>query len=288
MQYPNLPLLALQAAAVLQGNTSQIILAVSPDSKGSPSNNMKFIFLVWTFCKLISYGQVNVNFKTTKPTPTEKSEDSIWYHFEPRCCHAPYVETARLLPIIHPKAPWLILGYTSVYYLLNHFTPFLGRFRLFGHLLHMLMIGIPVGSTLVKINLRALLHSIEERLPNEWIPDMVEYWREGQRISQVVCHTFILWRHSKNLCVNVVSPKFVTGGIWAIAVVCCAVYSEENLPCVCPHFEINHVLVAVPPEKACLQAGVVMWEHLQYFWYCHKPWWLWDGCPRVSGEAHEH
>ncbi|KAJ9064850.1 hypothetical protein DSO57_1025956 [Entomophthora muscae] len=35
----------------------------------------------------------------------------------------------------------------------------------------MLMIGIPVGYTLVKLNLGALLHSIGERLPNEWIPD---------------------------------------------------------------------------------------------------------------------
>ncbi|KAJ9052221.1 hypothetical protein DSO57_1036436 [Entomophthora muscae] len=35
----------------------------------------------------------------------------------------------------------------------------------------MLMIGIPVGFTLVKFNLGALLHSIGERLPNEWIPD---------------------------------------------------------------------------------------------------------------------
>ncbi|KAJ9054203.1 hypothetical protein DSO57_1017166 [Entomophthora muscae] len=62
-------------------------------------------------------------------------------------------------------------GYTSVYYLLNHFTLFLGRFRLFGHLLHTLMIGIPVGSTLAKFNLGAPLHLIEERLLNEWIPD---------------------------------------------------------------------------------------------------------------------
>ncbi|KAJ9057666.1 hypothetical protein DSO57_1020533 [Entomophthora muscae] len=34
------------------------------------------------------------------------------------------------------------------------------------------MIGIPVGSTLVKFNLGALLHSIGERLPNEWIPNI--------------------------------------------------------------------------------------------------------------------
>ncbi|KAJ9088226.1 hypothetical protein DSO57_1025113 [Entomophthora muscae] len=33
------------------------------------------------------------------------------------------------------------------------------------------MIGIPVGFALVKFNLGALLHSIGERLPNEWIPD---------------------------------------------------------------------------------------------------------------------
>ncbi|KAJ9063410.1 hypothetical protein DSO57_1000003 [Entomophthora muscae] len=132
---------------------------------------MKFIFLVWTFCVLISHGQSNVNFETLKPTPTDKSEDSIWYRFGLRQQHAPYIETAQFPPIIHPKAPWLVLGYTSVYYLLNHFTPFLGRFHLFGHLLHMLMIGIPVGSTLIKFNLGALLHSIGERLPNEWIPD---------------------------------------------------------------------------------------------------------------------
>ncbi|KAJ9070592.1 hypothetical protein DSO57_1006311 [Entomophthora muscae] len=35
----------------------------------------------------------------------------------------------------------------------------------------MLMIGIPVETTLVKFNLGALLHSIGERLPNEWIHD---------------------------------------------------------------------------------------------------------------------
>ncbi|KAJ9056894.1 hypothetical protein DSO57_1027987 [Entomophthora muscae] len=35
----------------------------------------------------------------------------------------------------------------------------------------MLMIGIPVGSILIKFNLGALFHSIGERLPNEWIPD---------------------------------------------------------------------------------------------------------------------
>ncbi|KAJ9086164.1 hypothetical protein DSO57_1039663 [Entomophthora muscae] len=128
---------------------------------------MKFIFLVWTFCVLIGYGQANVNFKPPKPAPTNKSEDSIWYRFEPSQQHAPYVETAQLPPIINPKAPWLVLGYTSVYYLLNYFIPFLGRFRLFGHPLHMLMIGIPVGSTLVKFNLGDLLHLIGERLPNE-------------------------------------------------------------------------------------------------------------------------
>ncbi|KAJ9070401.1 hypothetical protein DSO57_1008441 [Entomophthora muscae] len=133
---------------------------------------MKFIFLLWTLCVLINYGQANVNFENPEPTPTDKSEDSISYRFGLRQRHAPYVETAQFPPIIHPKAPWLVLGYTSVYYLLNHFTPFLGKFRLFGHLLHMLMIGILVGSTLIKFNLRALLHSIGEKLPNEWIPDI--------------------------------------------------------------------------------------------------------------------
>ncbi|KAJ9049560.1 hypothetical protein DSO57_1039612 [Entomophthora muscae] len=127
---------------------------------------MNFIFLIWTLCVLINFGQANVNFENPEPNPTEKSEDSIWYCFGPCQRHAPYVETAQSPSIIHPKAPWLVLGYTSVYYLLNHFTPFLGRFRLFGHLLHMLMIGIPVGSTLIKFNLGALLHSIGERLPN--------------------------------------------------------------------------------------------------------------------------
>ncbi|KAJ9065887.1 hypothetical protein DSO57_1015123 [Entomophthora muscae] len=142
---------------------------------------MKFIFLVWTFCVLISYGQANEKFETPKPTPTNKSEDSIWYCFGPCHCHAPYTETAQFPPIIHSNAPWLVLGYTSIYYLINHFTPFLGRFCLFDHLLHMLMIGVPVGSTLVKLNLGALLHSIGERLPNEWIPDT------HQSDPQVLC-----------------------------------------------------------------------------------------------------
>ncbi|KAJ9084118.1 hypothetical protein DSO57_1027590 [Entomophthora muscae] len=36
----------------------------------------------------------------------------------------------------------------------------------------MLMIGIPVGSTLAKFNLGSLLHSIGERLHNEWITNI--------------------------------------------------------------------------------------------------------------------
>ncbi|KAJ9071027.1 hypothetical protein DSO57_1001275 [Entomophthora muscae] len=44
----------------------------------------------------------------------------------------------------------------------------------------MFIIGIPVGSTLVKFNLGALLHSIGERLPNKWIPESqpghAPYW----------------------------------------------------------------------------------------------------------------
>ncbi|KAJ9074384.1 hypothetical protein DSO57_1039668 [Entomophthora muscae] len=109
--------------------------------------------------------------KTLNQLLLKNLKTQIWYCFGLRQRHAPYVETAQFPPIIHPKAPWLVLGYTSSYYLLNHFTPFLRRFCLFGHLLHMLMIGVPVGSTLIKFNLGALLHSIGERLPNEWIPD---------------------------------------------------------------------------------------------------------------------
>ncbi|KAJ9052933.1 hypothetical protein DSO57_1029175 [Entomophthora muscae] len=171
---------------------------------------MKSIFLVWAFCVLISHEQANVNFETPEPNLTDKSEDSIWYCFGPQCCHAPYVETAQFPPIIHPKAPWLVLGYTSVYYLLNHFSPFLGRFRLFGHLFHMLMIGIPVVSTLVKFNLGALLNSIGERLPNEWIPDRLEHLQT--RLIGKVCdeedhphyHTTVkeLTRAYKELCLH--------------------------------------------------------------------------------------
>ncbi|KAJ9071047.1 hypothetical protein DSO57_1001293 [Entomophthora muscae] len=166
---------------------------------------MKSIFLVWDFCVLISYGQANVNFETPESTPTEKSEDSIWYCFGPRHCHASYVETAQFPPIIHPKARWLVLGYTSAYYLLSHFTPFLGRFRLFGHILHMLMIGILVGSTLVKFNLGALLHSVGESLPNEWIPETLlhvllsgnattqQVWINIVRNLYFLCLTYIKW-----------------------------------------------------------------------------------------------
>ncbi|KAJ9062084.1 hypothetical protein DSO57_1014506 [Entomophthora muscae] len=167
-------------------------------------NNMKFTFLVWSLCVLTNYGQANVNFKNPEPTPTDKSEDSIWYCFGPRQRHVPYVETAQFPPIIHPKAPWLVLGYTSVYYLLNHFTFFLGRFRLFGHLLHMLMIGIPVGSTLIKFNLGALLHSIGERLPNEWIPDNVK------PVVFLPRHFPMPFLH----CLHMASPSFSASFLW--------------------------------------------------------------------------
>ncbi|KAJ9073055.1 hypothetical protein DSO57_1020712 [Entomophthora muscae] len=137
-------------------------------------NSMKNLLLMWVFCLLLGSCWANVNFRSPEPTPTDKSEGSIWNCFGPHYRHALYVEIARFPPIVHPQAPWLVLGYTSVYHLLNHFTLFLGKFQLLGHLLHMLMVGIPVGTTLVKFNLGALLHSIGGKLPNEWIPDNYE------------------------------------------------------------------------------------------------------------------
>ncbi|KAJ9060200.1 hypothetical protein DSO57_1039701 [Entomophthora muscae] len=74
-----------------------------------PPNNMKFIFLVWTLCVLINYGQANINFKNPEPTPTDKSEDSIWYRFGLRQRHAPYIKSS--IPTNHPpQGPLVGLG----------------------------------------------------------------------------------------------------------------------------------------------------------------------------------
>ncbi|KAJ9070570.1 hypothetical protein DSO57_1006620 [Entomophthora muscae] len=107
---------ALPAKNLAQVTPEKNELAAQDWIPDTPFNSLKFIFLLWAFCVLNSYRQANVNFKTPEPTPTNESEDSICYCFGPRCCHAPYAETTKFPPIIYPKAPWLVLGYTSVYF----------------------------------------------------------------------------------------------------------------------------------------------------------------------------
>ncbi|KAJ9073128.1 hypothetical protein DSO57_1019899 [Entomophthora muscae] len=59
------------------------------------------------------------------------------------------------------KEPWLVLGYTSVYY---------REIQVSRPLVTYVMIGILLETTLFKLNVGALLHYIGEKLTNEWIP----------------------------------------------------------------------------------------------------------------------
>ncbi|KAJ9053375.1 hypothetical protein DSO57_1024764 [Entomophthora muscae] len=83
-------------------------------------------------------------------------------------------------PVIFPGAPWYVLAYVALYYGLTYFALFLGSYRLWGYLVNTLMVGIPVGSSLVGLHPSALLHYLGSFLPQEWIPDTL--------VAQIVFH----------------------------------------------------------------------------------------------------
>ena len=130
-----------------------------------------WIFL-WFLLLGLMCAEVDYVLKTTvKPLGTKQSP---WdYLYKKAEIPQPKPEATPPLPppILRPGAPWYVLTYLAVYYGLHRFSPFLGYYRIWGYIVNLLMVGIPVGSSLVGFHPSSLFHHLGSFLPQEWIPD---------------------------------------------------------------------------------------------------------------------
>ncbi|KAJ9064979.1 hypothetical protein DSO57_1024816 [Entomophthora muscae] len=74
--------------------------------------------------------------------------------------------------LVRPYASFYLLTYVVGYYMLGYFSSMLGRFAYLGHLGHLAMIMVPIGSVIAGLNLGALAHQIGNLFPVKWVPDI--------------------------------------------------------------------------------------------------------------------
>ncbi|KAJ9089431.1 hypothetical protein DSO57_1013179 [Entomophthora muscae] len=67
-----------------------------------------------------------------------------------------------------PAEPSLVRPYASFYLLTSMFR----RFAYLGHLRHLAMITVPIGSVIAGLNLGALAHQLRNLFPVKWVPDI--------------------------------------------------------------------------------------------------------------------
>ncbi|KAJ9089574.1 hypothetical protein DSO57_1011629 [Entomophthora muscae] len=81
-----------------------------------------------------------------------------------------------------PYASFYLLSYMVGYYLLGCFSSMLGRFAYLGHLGHLAMITVPIGSVIKGLNLGALAHQIGNWFPAKWVPDNCNGYQVGREV----------------------------------------------------------------------------------------------------------
>ncbi|KAJ9057686.1 hypothetical protein DSO57_1020277, partial [Entomophthora muscae] len=73
--------------------------------------------------------------------------------------------------LVRPYTSFYLLTYVVGYYMLGCFSSMLRRFAYLGHLGHLAMITVPIGSVIAGLNLGALAHQIGNLFPVKWVPD---------------------------------------------------------------------------------------------------------------------
>ncbi|KAJ9069621.1 hypothetical protein DSO57_1016623 [Entomophthora muscae] len=74
--------------------------------------------------------------------------------------------------LVRPYASFYLLTYLVGYYLLGCFSSMFGRFAYLGHLGHLAMVTVPIGSVIAGLNVGALAHQLGSLFPAKWVPDM--------------------------------------------------------------------------------------------------------------------
>ncbi|KAJ9050145.1 hypothetical protein DSO57_1017137 [Entomophthora muscae] len=90
--------------------------------------------------------------------------------------------------LVRPYASFYLLTYLVGYYLLGCFSSMFGRFAYLGHLGHLAMITVPIGSVITGLNVGALAHQLGSLFPAKWVPDN---WDVQEVLDQYkVCEKF--------------------------------------------------------------------------------------------------
>ncbi|KAJ9082935.1 hypothetical protein DSO57_1000234 [Entomophthora muscae] len=76
-------------------------------------------------------------------------------------------------PLVRPYTSFYLLTYLIGYYLLGCFSSMFGRFAYLGHLGHLAMVTVPIGSAIAGLNVGALAHQLGSLFPAKWVPNML-------------------------------------------------------------------------------------------------------------------
>ncbi|KAJ9076722.1 hypothetical protein DSO57_1023468 [Entomophthora muscae] len=84
--------------------------------------------------------------------------------------------------LVRPYASFYLLMYVVEYYLIGWFSSMFGRFAYLGHLGHLAIVTVPIGSVIAGFNLGALAHQLGNLFPAKWVPDtQMAYKRSGSK-----------------------------------------------------------------------------------------------------------
>ncbi|KAJ9069445.1 hypothetical protein DSO57_1018524 [Entomophthora muscae] len=93
---------------------------------------------------------------------------------------------------VRPNASFYLLTYVVGYYLLGHFSSMMGRFAYLGHLGHLVMIMVSIGSVIAGLNLGALAHQIRNLFPIKWVPEIQPVLQQYLLVLQPVLQPHLL------------------------------------------------------------------------------------------------
>ncbi|KAJ9049421.1 hypothetical protein DSO57_1024667 [Entomophthora muscae] len=140
-----------------------------------------FLVSLFTTVKGLKNPTPTINWQTSSPNNAHQKESLAngWFkypsgHWGRKFHYGRHSTPPPAKPsLVRPHASFYLMIYMVGYYLLGCFSSLMGRFAYLGHLGHLAMVTVPIGSAIVGLNLGALAHQIGGLFPLKWVPDTI-------------------------------------------------------------------------------------------------------------------
>ncbi|KAJ9050855.1 hypothetical protein DSO57_1010406 [Entomophthora muscae] len=138
-----------------------------------------FLVPLFTTVKGLENPTPTINWQNSSPNNAHQ-KDSLangWFkypsgHWGRKFLYGHHVTPLPAKPLlVQPHVSFYLLTYLVGYYLLGCFSSLMGRFSYLGHIGHLTMVTVPIGSAIAGLNLGALAHQIGGLFLSKWVPD---------------------------------------------------------------------------------------------------------------------